>query len=132
MQFGTAYEDSLTAELTLSGGPCSAPSGYCAGKGLATTNFFETGAFLRTRDDVTHPNMQFEFLPLTRNCSAASWSPSPASSSGWTCARPDSRGARHLQLRRPGRTTRRWCSTTCRSGRTCRTWSTASELAREA
>jgi choline dehydrogenase len=35
-------------------------------RGLGTTNFFETGAFLRTRDDTAVPNMQFEFLPLVR------------------------------------------------------------------
>jgi choline dehydrogenase len=33
-------------------------------KGLGATNFFEVGAFLRTRDSETIPNLQIEFVPL--------------------------------------------------------------------
>ena len=32
--------------------------------GLGATNFFEVGAFIRTRDSEEIPNIQFEFLPL--------------------------------------------------------------------
>lgn len=32
--------------------------------GEAATNHFEAGAFIRTNDDVTYPNVQFHFLPL--------------------------------------------------------------------
>lgn len=35
-------------------------------RGLGASNFFETGAFLRTRPEVVYPNVQFEFLPLVR------------------------------------------------------------------
>lgn len=33
-------------------------------KGPAATNHFEAGGFLRSNDDVTHPNLMFHFLPL--------------------------------------------------------------------
>jgi len=32
--------------------------------GLGTTNYFETGAFLRTDDTIKVPNLQYEFIPL--------------------------------------------------------------------
>jgi choline dehydrogenase len=32
--------------------------------GLGATNFFEVGAFIRTSDEVTVPNVQFEFIPM--------------------------------------------------------------------
>jgi len=33
-------------------------------RGLGVTNFFEVGAFIRTRDSVRVPDIQFEFIPL--------------------------------------------------------------------
>lgn len=33
-------------------------------KGLCATNFFEVGAFIRTRDDIAVPDVQFEFIPF--------------------------------------------------------------------
>jgi choline dehydrogenase len=33
-------------------------------KGLGATNFFEVGAFIRTNESVTVPNVQFEFIPV--------------------------------------------------------------------
>ncbi len=33
-------------------------------KGLGATNHFEAGAFIRTRDDVPHPDLQHHFLPM--------------------------------------------------------------------
>src|SRR3712207_1075119 len=32
--------------------------------GLGATNFFETGAFIRTRDSEAIPNVQIEFVPM--------------------------------------------------------------------
>jgi choline dehydrogenase len=84
VQFGTAHEDSLTAELGLLGRAKLGTDWLLRRKGLGTTNFFETGAFLRTRDDVGYPNMQYEFLPLTGGWSTASSFRSRGSSSGWT------------------------------------------------
>ncbi|TGV67364.1 choline dehydrogenase, partial [Mesorhizobium sp. M00.F.Ca.ET.149.01.1.1] len=33
-------------------------------KGLGATNFFEVGTFMRTREEETIPNVQFEFVPM--------------------------------------------------------------------
>jgi choline dehydrogenase len=33
-------------------------------KGLGATNHFEAGAFIRTRDEVAHPDLQYHFLPM--------------------------------------------------------------------
>ncbi|EJT86063.1 glucose-methanol-choline oxidoreductase [Pseudomonas putida S11] len=33
-------------------------------KGLGATNFFEVGAFIRTRPELKVPNVQFEFIPM--------------------------------------------------------------------
>ena len=35
-------------------------------RGLGASNFFEAGAFLRSRSDVAYPDVQVEFLPLIR------------------------------------------------------------------
>lgn len=35
-----------------------------ARKGLASTNHFEAGGFIRSNDDVAYPNLQYHFLPL--------------------------------------------------------------------
>ncbi len=35
-----------------------------AKRGLGATNFFEVGAFIRTNDSFTIPNVQFEFVPM--------------------------------------------------------------------
>ncbi|MGV2052418.1 choline dehydrogenase [Agrobacterium sp. 22-209-1] len=66
LQYTTGYEDSLVSELNLFGQVKLGADWLLRKKGLGTSNFFETGAFLRTRPDVAYPNMQFEFLPLTR------------------------------------------------------------------
>lgn len=34
------------------------------GTGLGATNHFEAGAFIRTHEEFTHPNVQYHFLPL--------------------------------------------------------------------
>ncbi|MEW6597659.1 MAG: choline dehydrogenase [Pseudomonadota bacterium] len=41
-------------------------------KGFGATNYFETGAFLRTRDDEPAPNIQFEFNALLGNIAPGS------------------------------------------------------------
>jgi choline dehydrogenase len=66
VQFGTAFEDSLTSQLTVPKRALIGAEWMFLRKGLGASNFFEAGAFLRTRDDVDFPNMQYEFLPLTR------------------------------------------------------------------
>ena len=101
IQFGTAYEDSLTSQLGLLKRPRIGLEYLIKKQGLATTNFFETGAFLRTRDDVTHPNMQYEFLPLTRQLRRGKLVPVPGFQFWMDLARPLSRGAVTLRSADP-------------------------------
>lgn len=101
IQFGTAYEDSLTSQIGLLKRPRMGLEYVVKKQGLATTNFFETGAFLRTRDDVTHPNMQYEFLPLTRQLRRGKLVPVPGFQFWMDLARPLSRGAVTLRSANP-------------------------------
>jgi choline dehydrogenase len=70
-------------------------------KGLGTTNVFETGAFLRTRDDAAFPNMQYEFLPLTRQLRNGRLVPVPGFQFWLDLSRPESRGAVTLRSANP-------------------------------
>lgn len=70
-------------------------------KGLGTTNFFETGAFLKTRDDVDFPTMQYEFLPLTRRLVNNKLIPVPGFQFWMDLSRPESRGAVTLRSSDP-------------------------------
>ncbi len=40
---------------------------YLNGTGPGASNHFETGAFLRSGDEVCHPDLQFHFLPVAMN-----------------------------------------------------------------
>src|SRR5437588_13127060 len=70
-------------------------------KVLGTTNFVETGAFLRTRDDVALPNMQYEFLPLARQLINGKLVPIPGFQFWMDLSRPQSRGAVTLRSANP-------------------------------
>jgi choline dehydrogenase-like flavoprotein len=70
-------------------------------KGLGTSNFFETGAFLRTRDDVAFPNMQYEFLPLARQLINGKLVPIPGFQFWMDLSRPQSRGEVTLRSANP-------------------------------
>jgi len=93
LQYATENEHSLTAQLGMAGRVKLALDWGLRRKGLGTTNFFETGAFLRTRDDVAFPNMQFEFLPLTRQLKNGKLIPIPGFQFWMDLSRPESRGA---------------------------------------
>jgi len=101
VQFGTTDEDSLTSELHMVGRAKLGAEWLLLRKGLGTTNFFETGAFLRTRDDVEHPNMQYEFLPITRKLINGKLVPVPGFQVWMDLCRPESRGAVTLQSADP-------------------------------
>ena len=101
LQFSTRYEDSLTAELNLFGRAKLGANWVIRRKGLGTTNFFETGAFLRTRDDVDFPNMQYEFLPLTRKLVNGKLIPIPGFQVWMDLSRPESRGFVRLRSANP-------------------------------
>jgi choline dehydrogenase len=70
-------------------------------KGLGTSNFFEAGAFLRTRADVGFPNMQFEFLPFTRQIRNGRLVAIPGFQFWMDLSRPESRGAVRLRSADP-------------------------------
>ena len=101
LQYATRYEDSLTAELNLFGRVKLGANWVIRRKGLGTTNFFETGAFLRTRDDVEFPNMQYEFLPLTRKLVNGKLIPIPGFQVWMDLSRPESRGFVRLRSADP-------------------------------
>ena len=101
LQFATGHEDSLTAELNLLGRARLGADWVLRRKGLGTTNFFETGAFLRTRDDVEFPNMQYEFLPLTRKLVNGKLIPIPGFQVWMDLSRPESRGVVSLRSADP-------------------------------
>jgi choline dehydrogenase len=101
IQFTTRHEDSLTAELNALGRVKLGASWVLFRKGLGTTNFFETGAFLRTRDDVAFPNMQYEFLPIARKLRDGKLVPIPGFQFWMDLSRPESRGFIKLRSTNP-------------------------------
>ncbi|MFT4063993.1 choline dehydrogenase [Paraburkholderia sp.] len=66
LQYATSREHSLVSQLGPLGQAKMGLEWMLFRKGLGTTNFFESGAFLRSSDRYDYPNLQFEFLPLTR------------------------------------------------------------------
>lgn len=101
LQYSTDDADSLTSELHLFGRAKLAAEWVLRRKGLGATNFFETGAFLKTRDDVDFPNMQYEFLPLTRRLVNNKLVPVPGFQFWMDLSRPESRGAVTLRSNDP-------------------------------
>ena len=101
VQFGTAFEDSLTAQLTVPRRALIGAEWLLRRKGLGASNFFEAGAFLCTRDDVEFPNMQYEFLPLTRRLIKGKLVPIPGFQVWMDLSRPESRGSVTLRSANP-------------------------------
>jgi choline dehydrogenase len=101
VQFGTAFEDSLTSELTAPRRALIGAEWLFRRRGLGASNFFEAGAFLRTRADVEFPNMQYEFLPLTRRLIKGKLVPVPGFQVWMDLSRPESRGAVTLRSANP-------------------------------
>jgi choline dehydrogenase len=101
LQYATNYEDSLVSELNLPGRVKLAADWLLRGKGLGASNYFETGAFLRTRANVDYPNMQFEFLPLTRQLKNGKLIAIPGFQFWMDLCRPESRGEVRLRSADP-------------------------------
>jgi choline dehydrogenase len=101
IQFGTRHEDSLTADLGVLGRVRLGAEWLLRRTGLGASNFFEAGAFLRTRDDVDFPNMQYEFLPLTRQLRGGKLVPVPGFQFWMDLSRPESRGGVTLRSANP-------------------------------
>jgi choline dehydrogenase len=101
LQFTTKYEDSLVSQLNWYGQAKLGAEWVLRKKGLGASNFFETGAFLRTRHDVAYPNMQFEFLPFTRQIKNGKLIAIPGFQFWMDLSRPESRGRVSLRSANP-------------------------------
>jgi choline dehydrogenase len=101
LQFATRDEDSLTSELGLIGQARLAAEWALLRRGRGADHYFEAGAFLRTRDDVDFPNMQYEFLPLTRKLVNGRLVPVPGFQFWFDLSRPESRGEIRLKSSDP-------------------------------
>lgn len=101
IQFATDDEDSLTSQIHLLGRAKLGADWLVRRRGLGVTNFFEAGAFLRGRDDVAFPNLQYEFLPLTRKLVNGRLVPVPGFQFWVDLSRPDSRGSVTLRSADP-------------------------------
>jgi choline dehydrogenase len=101
LQYGTKLEDSLVSQLSLMGRITMGAEWLLTKRGLGSSNFFEAGAFLRTREDVAFPNMQFEFLPLTRVLKNGKLEPIPGFQLWMDLSRPESRGTVKLRSANP-------------------------------
>lgn len=104
IQFSTDEADSLTSQIHLLGRAKLGLDWVTRRKGLGTTNFFEAGAFLRCRDDVDFPNLQYEFLPLTRQLRRGKVVPVPGFQFWVDLSRPLSRGSVRLRSADPDAT----------------------------
>lgn len=97
IQFSAEAKDSLVSEIGPWGRAKLSVDWVARRRGLGTTNFFEAGAFLRVRDDVDFPNMQYEFLPLTRQLRKGKLVPVPGFQFWVDLSRPESRGSVRLR-----------------------------------
>jgi len=101
VQYMAKYEDPLTSVLSAFGRVKLGADWILRKKGLGTSNLFETGAFLRTRDDVAFPNMQYEFLLLARQVVNGKLIPIPGFQFWMDLSWPESRGEVRLRLANP-------------------------------
>lgn len=101
VQYLTDMKDSLTNHLRPIDKVRIGLEWGLARKGLGGDNFFEAGAFLRTRNDVSFPNMQYEFLPLTRKLVNGKLIPIAGFQVWMDLSRPLSRGYVSLKSANP-------------------------------
>ena len=92
VQWAADHQDSLTSEIGVAGRARLAAEWGLRRRGLGATNFFEAGAFLRTNDHVSFPDMQYEFLALTRRLVNGKLVPVPGFQFWMDLSRPHSRG----------------------------------------
>jgi choline dehydrogenase len=101
VQFATRHEDSLVAELGPLGQARLGAEWLLRGRGLGASNFFEAGAFLCSRPEVAYPNLQFEFLPLTRRLKGGRLVAVPGFQFWLDLSRPESGGRVRLRSADP-------------------------------
>ena len=92
VQFTTASRHSLTSQIGLLKRPFFGANWMLTRRGIGGSNLFEAGAFLRTRDNVDFPNMQYEFLPLSRKVVRGKVVAMPGFQVWMDLSRPESRG----------------------------------------
>jgi choline dehydrogenase len=97
LQYATTRENSLVSQLGPLGQVKLGLDWILFKRGLGTTNFFESGAFLRSSEHFDYPNVQFEFLPLTRLLKNGRLVAIPGFQFWLDLSRPKSRG--HVRLR---------------------------------
>ncbi len=83
---------SLARHLSLPGRALVAARWLLFKNGLGNTNYFETGAFLRTNDTLKVPNLQYEFIPLMGDFQDGTVSLSEGFQYFFALMRPTSRG----------------------------------------
>ena len=101
VQWAADHEDSLTSQVGPLGQARLAAEWGLLRRGLGATNFFEAGAFLRTNDEVAFPDMQYEFLALTRKLVNGKLIPVPGFQFWMDLSRPRSRGQVSLRSANP-------------------------------
>lgn len=101
VQFSTSAADSMTSDISLLKRPLFGSRWLLNRRGLGGSNLFEAGAFLRTRDTVEYPNMQYEFLPLCRKVVNGKVVPVPGFQVWMDLSRPQSRGRMTLSSADP-------------------------------
>lgn len=97
LQFVTEKKHSLVSQLGPLGKARLGLEWMLLRQGLGTTNFFEVGAFLPTRQDVDYANVQIEILPMLRKIENGKLIPSAGCNFWVGLARPASRG--HVRLK---------------------------------
>ncbi|MEZ5924283.1 MAG: choline dehydrogenase [Hyphomicrobiaceae bacterium] len=97
VQFALPFEESMVAALGLAGRARLGIEWLLFKRGLGTMNFFETGAFLKTRPDADYVNMQYEFLPLIRYVENGKLKATPGFQYWMDLSRPQSRGEVRLR-----------------------------------
>jgi choline dehydrogenase-like flavoprotein len=101
VQWAADHSDSLTAAIRVIGRTRLAAEWGLLRSGLGATNFFEAGAFLSTNDQVAFPDMQYEFLALTRRLVNGRLVPVPGFQFWMDLSRPHSRGCVTLRSADP-------------------------------
>jgi choline dehydrogenase-like flavoprotein len=97
---GRRPPDSLTVAIGVIG-RARLVAEWSAAPWAGATNFFEAGALLRTSDQVAFPDMQYEFLALTRRLVNGRLVPVPGFQYWMDLSRPHSRGQVRLRSADP-------------------------------
>jgi len=101
IQFETEVRHSMVSKLGPLGRVRLALEWALLRKGLGSTNFFETGAFLKTHHDADYANIQVEFMPLVRYIRNGKLEARAGFNYWIDLSRPQSRGQLRLRSANP-------------------------------